>query len=241
MKINCFILLLFFYTGLKAQLLVPDSNGRSRALANAISEYKKEVGESLHIYNGAAYLRTGHGVKGAPFFEGDSLLPGSIFYDGRLYENLLLQYDIVTGEIITRNYLQNNEISLVAEKINFFVIAGHPFVRLTADSLLPAFITTGFYERLYNGNLSVFARRQKIPRMSGNAGDSETRYTVYNNYFVLLNGSFYRTDDKDGFLHLLEDKKDAIRQFMKQNKVNFKKRREAAMEQVAAFYDSIKQ
>jgi hypothetical protein len=240
MKINCFFLLLFTCAGLAAQPLVSSSNTRSIALANAIISYTKEVGESLHIYNGAAYLRTGHGVKGAPFFEADSLLNGSVFYDGRLYENLPIQYDLVTGEVITRNYQQNNEISLVPDKITFFSIGQHLFIRLLADSLLPSFITTGFYERLYSGKSAVFARRQKIPKMSGYAGESETRYNVYNNYFVLINEVFYRADDKDSFLHLMDDKKEAIRQFIKQHKINFKKKREAAMVQIAAFYDTIK-
>jgi hypothetical protein len=240
MKIICTILLLSFFLNLGAQQPFTDSALYTQSVNNVLEGYKKAVQENLHIYNGIEYLRTGHGVKGTPFFESDSLLPGAVFYDGRLYENTPIHYDMVTDDVVINNYTQNNEIKLVPEKLGYFYISNHLFVRITADSSLPSFITTGFYEKLYDGKLSVFARRQKVPRQSINASDNDAKYNEYNYYFVLLNNTIYRAGDKGDFLSLLTGKKDEIRKYIKDNKINFNKKREASMVQVAEYYSQLK-
>ncbi len=219
---------------------VTDSALYVQSVNNALQQYKKEVQENLHIFNGAEYLRTGHGVKGTPFFEADSILPGSIFYDGRWYENVPLQYDLVTDDVIISNYAQNNQIKLVPEKLPYFSVGQHLFVRVTADSTLPSFIKTGYYEKLYDGNMVVLARRQKLARIAGVAADSEVRYNQYNEYFVLLNNTFYKAADKSDFLSIAGDKKDLIRKYIKDQKLKFNKKREADMVSVAAYYSQLK-
>jgi len=240
-SIYTFLLLsLFLMFGASAQQPLTDSALYAQSVNNALEDYKKAVQENLHIYNGIEYLRTGHGVKGTPFFESDSLLPGVVFYDGRLYENTALHYDLVTDDVVINNYTQNNEIKLVPEKLSYFYILQHLFVRITADSSLPSFITTGFYEKLCDGKLSVFARRQKIPRLSINASDNDAKYNEYNYYYVLLNDTFYRAGDKNDFLSLVADKKNEIRKYIKDNKINFNKKREVFMVQVAEYYSQLK-
>ncbi|MEO5595450.1 MAG: hypothetical protein ABIR15_22640 [Chitinophagaceae bacterium] len=240
MKSICAFLLLTVFLKIDAQQPLTDSAFYALSVNNATISYKKQVQENLHIYNGIEYLRTGHGVKGTPFFASDSLQNGGIFYDGRLYENIPLYYDLVTDDVVINNYAQNNQIKLVPEKVNYFYILQHLFIRITADSLLPSFITTGFYEKLYDGKLSVFARHQKIPRLSINASDNDARYAAYNYYFVLLKNTFYRTDNKSDFLSVMDDKKDAIRKYIKDNKINFNKNREASMVKIAEYYSQLK-
>ena len=234
------VLLLLLASGLVAQQPSTDSALYVRSVNNVLQLYKKEVKENLHIFNGIEYLRTSHGVKGTPFFEADSLLPGGVFYDGRLYEDVPLHYDMVTDNVVISNYARNNEIVLVPEKLNYFYAAQHLFVRITADSSLPSFIQTGFYEKLYDGKMMVLVRRQKVPRQAGIASDTELRYNEYNYYFVFMNNTFYRADDKNDFLSLAGDKKEEIRKFIKTNKLKFNKKREAAMISIAEYYSQLK-
>ena len=240
MKFIFSILLLLLLGRLTAQQAMTDSSFYSQSVSNVLAAYRGTVQERLHIYNGAAYLRTGHGIRGTPFFESDSLMPGGIFYDGRLYEDLLLQYDMVTGQAIIRNYQQQNELQLVPEKLAWFYIAQHVFVRIAADAEMPSFISTGFYEKLYQGKMTVFARRQKLARRATDAYDNKGNYAEYNSYFLLLNDVFYPANDKNDFLSLMGPEKDAVAKYIKDNKINFRKRRETAMVQVAAYYDKLK-
>lgn len=240
MKFIFSIFFLLLFCKLAAQQVMTDTAFYSQSVSNALTAYRSTICENLHIYNGAAYLRTGHGIKGTPFFESDSLLPGMLIYDGRLYENLLLQYDMVTDQVIIRNYQQQNELQLVPEKLPWFYMGEHVFVRVVADAEMPSFITTGFYEKLYEGKMTVFARRQKIPRQAADAADNKGSYTVYNNYFLLLNDVFYQAGGKNDFLSLMGTEKEAVARYIKDNKINFRKRRETAMVQVAAYYDKLK-
>lgn len=240
MKIFLYTILLFFFSHSYAQPPLPDTVFYNQSVDNAVSAYKNDVRENLHIYNGMAYLRTGHGIKGTPFFIADSLLPGAVFYDGRLYEHMPLHYDLVSDAVVTLNYQQNNEIQLVPEKLRYFYIDQHLFVRITADSSTPSFVTTGFYEKLYDGKLILLARRQKIAHMQGSAADNDNRYAEYNNYFVWMNDTFYRVDDKKDFLAAMNDKKEAVRKYVKDNTINFNKNREASMIQVADYYSQLK-
>ena len=240
MKSTYIFLLLCCFFKVDAQQPLTDSVFYVQSVNNTLDGYKKQVREDLHIYNGSEYLRTGHGARGTPFFIADSLLPGAVFYDNRLYENIPLHYDMVTGNVVIANYAQDNELSLVPGKLSYFYISGHLFVRLVADSSLPSFISTGFYEKLYDGKFSVFAQRQKVLKQSTNAADSEARYLEYSYYFVLLNNTFYRADDKRDFLAVMAGKKDEIRKYIKDNKINFNKKREASMVQVAEYYSQLK-
>ena len=240
MKSICTLLLLVVFFAANAQQPLTDTAFYTQSINNALAAYKKQVQDNLHIFNGIEYLRSSHGVKGTPFFEADSLLSGSVFYDGRLYEDIPLHYDVVTDDVVIENYAQNNEMKLVPEKLGYFYIAQHLFVRITADSLLPSFIPTGFYEKLYDGKLSVFARHQKIRKQSVSASESEARYIEYNYYFAFINNTFYKAGDKNEFLALMADKKDDIRKYIKDNKINFNKKREASMVQVAEYYSQLK-
>ncbi|MEO5682281.1 MAG: hypothetical protein ABIQ88_06545 [Chitinophagaceae bacterium] len=240
MKSVYIILLLSVCRQLNAQQPLADSVFYVQSVSNAVSAYKNEVQGNLHIYNGSEYLRTGHGTKGTPFFEADSLLPGTVLYDGKFYNNLLLHYDLVTDNVIINNYAQNNELVLVPEKLDYFSILNHQFVRITADSSLPSFITTGFHEKLYDGRLTLFAKRQKAGKLSINAADNDATYVAYNYYYVLLNNVFYRADDKNSFLALLADQKEAINKYIKDNRINFNKKREESMIKVVEYYSQLK-
>ncbi len=238
-----FLLLSLFFIEAGAQQPLTDSAFYALSVSNIINGYKNQVKENLHIYNGSEYFRPGHGVKGTPFFESDSMLVGSLFYDGSLYENIPLSYDLVTDNVIINNYQHDNILKLVPEKLNYFYIAQHLFVRITSDSLLPSFITTGFYEKLYDGKLTVFARYQKVAKQSApnNSTENVIRYLDYNNYFVLMNNTFYKADDKKDFLALMADKKEEIKKYMKENKIKINNdNRGASMKLVAEYYSQLK-
>ena len=231
---------LLFVLPLNAQQALPDSAVLLQSVSNTLLAYKSEMGNNLHVFNGALYLRGGHGVKGTPFFITDSLLNSTVLYDGGRYESVPLHYDLVTDAVVTPSFNKQQEIKLVPEKLPWFSIAGHSFVRIVADSTTPSFITTGYYEKLYDGPLMVLARRQKIARLSGSLSDGETRYELYNNYFVQVNNAFYRADDKSDFLAATGYKKELIGKFIKDSSINFKKDRETAMARVAAYYAQLK-
>jgi hypothetical protein len=211
-----------------------DSAFLQQAIANISMAYKKETAENLHLYNGSEYLRQGHGVKGFPFFQSAGMLKGDVFYDGSLYHDVSMQYDLEEDNLVISDYSGNVFIRLVKEKVQYFIIDGHRFVHLGAGAGLPA---DGFYESLYNGKLNAYARRQKKTIQALNPADEG--YRLYNTWLVEKQGAFFTVAGEGSVLEILSDKKDLLKKYIRSDKLKFKKTPEIFLARVAGYYDQL--
>jgi hypothetical protein len=169
-----------------AQTAPADTVFSRQALALLEQSYKKQAAENLRLYNGGEYLPHAHGVKGFPFLGSPDPLKGSVFYDGNLYEDVGMQYDLEEDNLVIRDYSGNYSICLVKQKIAYFIIDGHRFVYLQAGNGLPS---AGFYESLYSGKTGGYARRQK-KILSLDPTGSDASYHSYNEYFIEKGGVY---------------------------------------------------
>jgi hypothetical protein len=100
----------------------------SQLSANLPTDYvSARINPDSRLFNGREYIRNGTPAKGFPFFESDSLQLGSLSYDGILYRDIALEYDMVSDQLLIHNFAGDALISLVPEKITFFSIARHHF------------------------------------------------------------------------------------------------------------------
>ena len=81
------------FSFLFAQSSITDTVFFDSAIQNVISLYSKTLQANTHLYNGAEYIDH-PGVMGSPFWKATTLQVGSIFYDGVLYPDIPLAYDI---------------------------------------------------------------------------------------------------------------------------------------------------
>lgn len=187
------------------------------ALNSAWSGYKKTVGIALRLNNGAEYLRNDHGIGGSPFFLSDSLFTGAVQYDQVWYRNISVQYDLSKDLLILGRPVDPKSIVPPPQLIQSFEIAGHHFIRLDRDSTMPSFMISGFYELLYEGRLTVLARRQKITHRSV-SGDPRLEYKTYDDYFVRLNTQYFQVKNAGDFPRLITDKAADLKKFIRENK-----------------------
>ena len=124
----CWLLLLGLLSSLlvNAQQPLPEDYVRAR------------INPDSRLFNGREYIRNGTPAKGSPFFESDSLQLGSLSYDGILYRDIALEYDMISDELIIHNFAGDALISLTPEKITFFSIAGHRFRYIAPAGVTPA-------------------------------------------------------------------------------------------------------
>jgi len=216
----------------RAQTAPADSAFGRQVAALLVQSYKKQTAENLHLYNGSEYVLHGHGVKGFPFFQSATPLNGSVFYDGNLYEDTGLQYDLEEDNLVISDYSGNYPICLVKDKIGYFNIDGHRFVRLLSGEGLPS---PGFYESLYSGKLNAWAKKLKKP-ISLDASGSDASYHAYASYFIEKQGVFYPVDKERSVLAVLNDKKDVLKKFIRSNKLSYKKDPELFLTRVAEYY-----
>jgi hypothetical protein len=197
------------------------------------------LGKSTHLYNGSEYIYANHGFSGHPFFESNSMQQGTIEYDGTVYENIPFSYDLVQDRVFITDSSMNFNIQLQNERVQFFSILGHTFIRLGSDSSLGNAPGTGFYDLLYDGKVRVLVRRTKILTQSFKA-EEPMKYTGYNEYFIRTSSGYYRVDGRKSLFFVFRDEKDRTRKNFRKNHLNYRKDPEGAIVETARYYASLK-
>jgi len=228
------LLLLFNSLMLRAQTSFDSS------YANAISVYTTTIGLNQHIYNGAEYIDYDHRITGSPFFEKNSFVNGSIVYDGILYNNVQLIYDIWRENVVIKNY-NRLPLLLINEKVSAFDLEGHQFIKITTDSLTEKLGLSGFYNVLCNGTVKLFAKRKKLLEEKITTPTIEASFIQKNEYYILNNSVFYAVANKKSLLNALDDQKPALQKYIKQQKLKFRKTLEADLIKAVVYYGSINQ
>jgi hypothetical protein len=218
-----------------------------------VSIAQKQLGSNLRLFTGAEYIRNGQHAQGYPFFLSDQPLDGSLLYDGAYYDHTPLQFDLVTGDIVTPDAAAGASISLVKEKLPRFSLAGHPFVRLPMADDSDRTMSPGYYELLEdgpslledgttlpkNGPILLVARHEKKLVFPTNSEDP-VKYLSFDSYFIRLDGRYTRVEGRRSLLNILADKKDLLKKFIRQHDLNFNKDLEKALQQSIHYYTQLK-
>jgi hypothetical protein len=209
----------------------------NESLTNIHQVYLKQIGDNAQIYHGREFIRNGQKANGFPFFESDNLLVGSVSYQGTIYPDKNVYYNIVDDELITNNYLNNAFIVLAPEKVDSFVIQQHVFVPLISDKY-NHLEKDGYYDQLYSGEPGLYAKREK--RLVVGSGSEETKYIQHDDYFIKLKNVFYAVDGKSELLDVLKDQADVLKKYIRTNKLNFKKDLESSLVLTTIYYSQLK-
>jgi hypothetical protein len=239
--------LLFFFYGLfcssvlQAQYYINDSVTHQHTYQNALAIYFKALGENAPLYNGSEYVNYGQDIVGSPFFVSEEMQKATIDYEGIVYPDIPVWYDLVSDEIIIKDYRQDHYIKLVKEKVSNFYLLNHEFIRLTPDSSTDFSIEPGFYERIYEGNISAFAKRKKTIGYTTGAEKVTYTFTDETSYFILKEDGWFKVKRKASLIALFTTKKNDIRQYYRNNRLNFKRDPEKTLLKIISYYDHLKQ
>lgn len=210
-----------------------------------ISNYYINIGEQSRLYSGSEYQRYDRSIKGNALYppEAQGLVQGNVNYDGVIYKNVPLLYDIYRDEVVTMLYNHFAMFSLASDRVYNFDIYGRHFIRLSADSIRSddeSGISEGFYEQLYGGKSQVLAKRSKTIQNSTNQiATLETFFVATNDYYIRKGNSYYKIKKEGSLLKVLKDKKPALEKYIDDNNIKFGSNPEAAMARIAAYYDSL--
>jgi hypothetical protein len=223
-----------------AQSSTADSLISENALHNTIAFFRSSVKEKSLLYTGREYIQYGNGIKGHPYFQQDSFQTGAVLYDGISYPGIPLKYDVYQDVLIVRDYDKSSLIELLTEKISWFQISSHRFVYLLPPKEIRN-ITSGFYELLLSHPLcSIYARRTKqVPVAS--KSEEQQQFTEKSVYYIMINDVYFAISDKESLLRVFKDKKDALKKYIKENNLNFRRGLEKAIINTTTHYHTLKQ
>ena len=236
-SILCFCLLLSLFASISYAQQPTDTAAAAQPVTPLQSYILTRLGADSRLFNGREYIRNGTPAKGFPYFEWDSLMPGSLEYDGISYD-IPLEYDLAQDQLVIREYASNILISLVSGKTAHFSVGSHHF-RYFGPGLayLPE---PGFYQELYAGtHITLLARRRKNLLLPSSP-DEKAQYLQINAYFLLLNGSGSKINSEKELLDILSDKKEELKKYIRKSHLSFTRHLEGSLIQIIAYYQQIK-
>ena len=233
----CFLSGLFLFQRINAQTYLTDSAFYNQTVNNTVFFYINSLGKTTHLFNGSEYIFNNHGVANHPFFGASQPVKGTIFYDGTLYPDVSISYDLSRDEVfINNNPGQDFNLKLITERIKYFSILNHVFVRINQDNNTKGYApVAGFYDLLYNGKITVLAKRKKQIEQAFKAEDS-LRFVQYDEYLVKKNNIYYSVDSKSSLLNVFHDQKDKMKKYYRKSDLNFKKDPENTIVKTAEYY-----
>ena len=204
--------------------------------------FNESIGHSSRLYNGPEYIYADPRFKGNAFF-GDisSWRDGSVNYDGIIYQNVPMLYDIYRHVIVVRMYNNFSSFSLLNERIADFDLNGHHFVNIhTSGSDNLTGIRPDIYDQLYNGRSEILANYDKnIQTNTSSVTGIETYYLFKTSYYLKKGDSYYSFGNLGSMLSILKDKKKEITQYIKKSQIKFKDNPAEAIVKIAAYYDQL--
>lgn len=207
------------------------------AIIRAIKYYNQAISEQSEIYNGMAYPFPPKANKGSVFFQDKNyVIPASVFYNGTLYKNIPVLYDVYSDVMVASSRTAFNYI-LRAEKISGIYLSGHHFVYLSAEDA--GNLKPGFYDQLYAGRSEVLVKRLKAVNNNVTSQAAEITYTDQSDIYLKKGDKYYVVNSKGAFLDVLKDKKKELNQYLSGNKIKYNKDKEASAASLARYYDQI--
>ena len=203
---------------------------------NAIGVYYQNLGEESPLYNGSEYIEYAYTLQeGHPFFQVVNFINGNVNVDGMIFHDVPMLYDIVKDQLIIQDFQKVYKINLPADRVRQFFLLGHLFVRLNASDQ----VKTGFYDQLYKGKISLFAKREKkILEKYSNIQISKVVISQ-NVYYIKKDGVYYTIKNKSSLFSALKSKKKEVQQYLKANDIKFKREPERAMIMAVKYYDQL--
>jgi len=223
--------------------ILPDTSAQQGAFNKAVTQFRAALGGQSPIYNGRQYFFYEHYLKGNAYFQDVSdFTAGSVFYDGALYINVSMIYDLYGKKIVVLMPDHFSTISLLNERVKSFDFLNHHFINISADTLIhnEAGLKSGYYDEIYQGKTQVLVRRSKsIQEISGGFEGIEHHFSYSADFYVKKNNIYYSAGNQNTLLEVLKDKRKELQHFIKSSKIKFRKNPEESLVKISSYYDHL--
>lgn len=194
-----------------------------------------------HLFKGKQFVPYRLSVVGSPNHADIDIMDHcSMIYDGLLYKDIPLMYNLVDDVVVSRHPTRMVNIILEEHLIQSFQLGDDRFVNLTGDQkvLLP-----GIYQVIYDGTSFVsLAKRSKSIYNYRNGSILERRYSSSVDFYI-----YFPTEDRaqiirkqSDLFRIAPDSRREIRRLIRSQGLRFKKEPELVIATVLEFIDHSK-
>ncbi|SFS56402.1 hypothetical protein SAMN04487906_0905 [Zhouia amylolytica] len=175
--------------------------------------------ENTAIYTGVQYkevYRT-YGDKHKFLFSYD-FLNGDIMYEGQVFEDVMMKYDVYEHNVIVKlnGKFGESVFRLIRNHINQFSIRGHIFYNITQDEEF-----LGFYEILsdQNSNITLLKKYRKKAEKKLNKDNVYYEFTEEPAQYVLYYfGEYYDISNYKDLVQISKKSQPEMSQYVRKNK-----------------------
>jgi hypothetical protein len=198
--------------------------------------YNPFIAKQSRLYNGIEHPGYAYKMKGHAYFLQNEVSIGTVIYDELEFANVPMLYDLYKGQVVVQHFDGFSKIGLVSSKVKSFSLLNHHFVRL--DSIPGTPITGGFYDEMYTGNTKVLVKRGKFI-VETVKDEIEREFVETNPVFIQKDARYYSIKSNKALLTLLQDKAPQVKQYLRKNRIKFRKAPEYTILKAVEYYDSI--
>ncbi|MEN0053039.1 MAG: hypothetical protein AAGC65_05185 [Mucilaginibacter sp.] len=243
--INLYLIVIFFILLSKpvlGQISLHDTAAQQIVLNHIKEVYNTAIGQQSRLYNGPEYDVYSPIIKGnANFLDKVEFVPGTVTYDGIFYKDVPMMYDLNKNVLVALLYNKFSRYVLLNERVQSFDLLNHHFIHIIADSANNnTVIRDDFYDLVYNKELVVLVKRSKSIQNTSGTNTLETYFTPTSlSFYLKKDNNYYSVGGQNALLTVLKDKKKELLQYIKANKIKFKKTPEEAMIAIVSRYDEL--
>ena len=202
-----------------------------KAQQDAFERFRQEAGDYSAIYSGKTsfvYSRTIHANH--PYWETDEFRSGTLSYQGRIYNNVQLRYDLYRHVL---NILTGKRTSVQIDmrKVDYFILND---VRFVPDE-------EGYRMMLHEGEHILLTGKVKC--IFGNdivEGTSSYRnFAIKEQYTLSIDGVSYDLKKRNSFIKRFPAHKKVLKKYAKEQGLDFKGHRREAFTALAHYAESL--
>ena len=210
-------------------------SGSSKYLVNF---YNKTRHDFNVLYNGPFHYSYPMIKQGSPYFSGEAWQKGSVVYEGIVYDNVLMKYDLVKDQLIVMIGEKGHmPLELFSPRIKEFSYKDLKFIFIPRSS--PLSLKEGFYQQLSNGKITALCKTENTLEEIIVEDKLEWKVTQKKKYFIVDNNHSRTINRQKDLMEAVKDHRQQIINHLKEQKLKFKKNKEQVIATATALYNKL--
>ena len=201
---------------------------------NVISNYMTKAHGYAVLYSGKKETPYNKIFDGHPYFENENFVAGTLCYNGVVYKDVLMRFDLFKNELTVTLPQSIFPVVLNNDKFEYAILNGSTIVLSVSE----ANAQDKFMVILQDGVYPV-VRKYKI-RMT-NISAFVDSYMSQRQYEIYVNGVPRSVKNKNTILKLFPDRRKELNEYAKQHNLNFKNQIEQSILALVNHYENLSQ
>ena len=230
---------LSFFCALLCHAQSDSAEHYSAAINNAVQVYQRSRGTESNLYIGPALEQSNFSGKGSPYYRSGDWSTGTVLYDGTVYENVSLKYDLVLDQLVVFNPNTRTAFYIFKPRVENFSLGDKYFINLRKGTNRSA-PSEGFYEQLTEGPITILRKDTKTYQENFGIGNVvEQRYDEKIRYYAMKDGVYHELSNANSLYALCGSYSKQIKDNLKKQTLTNQTNNEQTFRAIAEQYNQL--